>query len=82
MTPSGVSQVDIADVCGSGGLVHLVQALPAGAPLSLLLLLLLPALSQAAHQHTLNLLLALFQDVLQRTREGGQAVTHMFMLLC
>lgn len=41
MTPSGGSQVDIADVCRGGGLIQLVQAFPTRASLSLLLLLLL-----------------------------------------
>lgn len=72
MTPSGGSQVDIADVCWGGGLIQLVQAFPAGASLCLLLLLLLlPPLTQAAHQHTLDLLLALFENILQfKKREG------------
>lgn len=65
MVPSGGSQVDIADVCRGGGLIQLIQAFPAGAPLCLLLLLLLLSpLAQAAHQHALNLLLALFENIL------------------
>lgn len=39
MMPSGGSQVDIADICRSGGLIQLLQAFPAGASLCLLLLL-------------------------------------------
>lgn len=47
--PSGGSQVDIADICRGGGLIQLINALPARAPLCLLvLLLLLPALAQTA----------------------------------
>jgi len=67
IAPSGGSQVDIPDVCRGGGLIQLVQAFPAGASLRLRLRLrlLLPALAQAAHQHALNLLLALFENVLQ-----------------
>lgn len=66
MTPPGGSQVDIADVCWGGGLIQLVQAFPAGASLCLLvLLLLLSPLAKAAQQHAFNLLLALFQNILQ-----------------
>lgn len=65
-TPSGGSQVDIADICWGGGLIQLVEAFSAGPPLCLLvLLLLLPALTEAAQQHTFNLLLALFENILQ-----------------
>lgn len=70
MTPPGGSQVDIADVCWGGGLIQLVQAFPAGASLRLLvLLLLLSTLAKAAQQHTFNLLLALFENVLQHDKK-------------
>lgn len=65
MAPSGGSQVDIPDVCRGGGLIQLVQGFSAGASLCLLvLLLLLPAFAQTAQQHTLDLLLALFENIL------------------
>lgn len=65
-SPSGGSQVDIADVRRGGGLILLVHAFSAGAHLRLLvLLLLLPALAEVAQQHALNLLLTLFENVLQ-----------------
>lgn len=71
MMPSGRSQVDIADVCRGGGLIQLVQAFTAGPPLRLLLLLLLlPPLAQAAHQHALDLLLTLFENILQCDTRG------------
>lgn len=66
--PSSGSQVDITDVCWGGGLIQLFQAFAAGA--SLRLLLLLPSLTQAAHQHALDLLLACFENVLQCKRRG------------
>lgn len=73
--PSGGSQVDIADVCWGGGLIQLVQAFPAGASLCLLLLLLLlPPLAQAAHQHALDLLLALFENIHFCVCDFGQQV--------
>lgn len=76
--PSGGSQVDITDVCWGGGLIQLVQAFPAGASLCLLLLLLLlPPLAQAAHQHTLDLLLALFENVLQCNKTGRTSCKNM-----
>lgn len=64
--PSGGSQVDITDICWGGGLIQLIKALPAGAPLCLLVLLLLSAFTQTAQQHALDLLLALFEDILQQ----------------
>lgn len=71
--PSGGSQVDIADVCRGGGLIQLVQAFPAGAPLCLLvLLLLLPAFAQTAQQHTFDLLLALFENILNIGKRKGR----------
>ncbi len=82
MMPSGGSQVDIADVCRGGGLIQLVEAFPAGAPLRLLLLLLLlPPLAQAAHQHTLDLLLALFENILQCNKRGRNHCKNVDILL-
>lgn len=70
MTPSGGSQVDIADVCRGGGLVQLVETFSTGTPLCLLLLLLLlSALTQAADQHALDLFLTLFKNILQRKKK-------------
>lgn len=81
--PSGGSQVDITDVCWGGGLIQLVQAFPAGASMSLLLLLLLlPPFAQAALQHTLNLLLAFFKNILQCDKRGRTSCKNLYNLIC
>lgn len=82
--PSGGSQVDIADVCRGGGLIQLVQTFPTGPSLCLLLLLLLllPPLAQAAHQHALDLLLTLFENILQCHKRGGKSCKNICILIC
>lgn len=77
--PSGGSQVDIADICRGGGLIQLVQAFPTGAPLCLLvLLLLLPAFAQTAQQHTFDLLLALFENILNIGKKQRKALLIIY----
>lgn len=74
--PSVGSQVDVADICWGGGLIQLVQAFTAGTSLCLLLLLLLlPPLAQAARQHTLDLLLALFENILRCNKRERERVS-------
>lgn len=83
MMPSGGSQVDIADVCWGGGLIQLIQTFPTGPSLCLLLLLLLlPPLTQAAHQHTLDLLLTLFENILQCNKQGRISCKNICILIC
>lgn len=58
------SQVDVSHICGSAGLVQFIHCLG-----GIALLLLLPDLLQAVHEHRLNLLLTSFKAVLQKGKQ-------------